>query len=142
MDHWAHLYEDTDALTQGWLRHAAKLLNDCTAAAEAAPAAGRPAAAAGQPPRSVLNVLVSSGQLVATLGKLLLFRLNSYFPIHSTQTALTSAAITAESQRSCDMCSAGARKLQIYAVFLYTLTGADCCIIMLTSQAHLTFGPA
>ena len=77
MDLWAQLYEDTDALTQDWLRHGARLLHDCTAAA-------------GQPARRVQNVLVSSGQLVATLGKLLLFRLDGFFPIHSAQIAVCS----------------------------------------------------
>lgn len=90
-EHWAKLYSDTDELTGGWLRHGAQLLHDCTSAAEAAPAAAQAASAAAgkrnaplpQAPAHVANILVSAGQLVATLGKLMLFHLDSYFPIES-----------------------------------------------------------
>ncbi|KAK9833852.1 hypothetical protein WJX74_007877 [Apatococcus lobatus] len=88
-EHWAQLYEATNELTGGWLQHGAQLLRDCTAVAKAAPAAATQAASAGehaaqrQAPAHVANVLVSAGQLVATLAKLLLFRLDGYFPIEN-----------------------------------------------------------
>ena len=84
MELWVHLYNDTDTLTRGWLRHAAQLLQDCTAAASAAPEAAATSAGAELPAsRRVANILVSAGQLVATLAKLLLFRLDRFFPIQS-----------------------------------------------------------
>ena len=64
------LFEQTDALTGGWLSRAAALLADCSASL---------AAAAGAPGRPVLHQAVTSGQLVPTLGKLLLFRLDAFF---------------------------------------------------------------
>ncbi|KAK9855487.1 hypothetical protein WJX84_010946 [Apatococcus fuscideae] len=84
MELWVHLYNDTDTLTRGWLRHAAQLLQDCTAAASAAPEAAATSAGAELPAsRRVANILVSAGQLVATLAKLLLFRLDRFFPIQN-----------------------------------------------------------
>ncbi|KAK9855488.1 hypothetical protein WJX84_010946 [Apatococcus fuscideae] len=61
-----------------------QLLQDCTAAASAAPEAAATSAGAELPAsRRVANILVSAGQLVATLAKLLLFRLDRFFPIQN-----------------------------------------------------------
>jgi eyes absent family protein 4 len=60
------LYAETDAATGGWLSHAAALLHDCVS---------QLSAAAGCP---VTPVAVTSGQLVPSLAKLLLFKLDSW----------------------------------------------------------------
>ena len=64
---WQQLFAQTDLLTGGWLSHAAQLLKDCTSL---------PASSGSMP---VHHVVVTSGQLVPSLAKLLLFRLSALF---------------------------------------------------------------
>lgn len=63
------MYGETDALTGGWLSHACALLGDCTS---------QLAGAAEQEGREVTHVAVTSGQLVPSLAKLLLFKLGAH----------------------------------------------------------------
>ncbi|KAI3424881.1 hypothetical protein D9Q98_008265 [Chlorella vulgaris] len=67
-DEWEALYQETDAVTGGWLRHASALLADCS----------RQLCDSSAEDREVVHVAVTSGQLVPSLAKLLLFKLGAH----------------------------------------------------------------
>lgn len=71
------LYAQTDAATGGWLSHASSLLAACTAQLAAAPRGGSPGGAGGGAVH-VTHAAVTSGQLIPSLAKLLLFRLDGH----------------------------------------------------------------
>eukprot|EP00850_Spirogloea_muscicola_P000932 SM000003S11177 [mRNA] locus=s3:1403591:1407159:+ [translate_table: standard] len=84
-DLWAALYDETDAYVDGWLSAGRKVLKECEGPtarlkdgiADAGSEAPMPdSGAIGAVARTNTNVLVSSGQLVPTLAKCLLFKLH------------------------------------------------------------------
>ncbi|KAL3161743.1 hypothetical protein ABBQ38_008840 [Trebouxia sp. C0009 RCD-2024] len=129
LSNWNWLYNATDKLTKGWLKHGARLLQQVTASAKASPGVSGddmqrfPSNASTSSWQSVcgdafghtmmdqhltklmqktsgvdqwmetdenadvVNVLVTTGQLVPTLGKLLLFKLDGAFKATSVYSA-------------------------------------------------------
>ncbi|KAL4437248.1 hypothetical protein ABPG75_004387 [Micractinium tetrahymenae] len=80
---WEVLYKETDAITGGWLSHASSLLAACTAqlgGGSIACAADGGGSSCGGPPLEVVHVAVTSGQLIPSLAKLLLFKLGGHIP--------------------------------------------------------------
>lgn len=69
------LYNETDAVTGGWLSHAASLLTACSAQLPSCGSGGSGGSAYSGGPLRVTHVAVTSGQLIPSLAKLLLFRL-------------------------------------------------------------------
>ncbi|KAH9607065.1 hypothetical protein KSS87_004994 [Heliosperma pusillum] len=73
IDHWNELYEMTDSYTEGWLSSARTLLQRCSAQS------GSPnhASATNDTEIQCISMIVTSGSLVPSLVKCLLFRLDS-----------------------------------------------------------------
>lgn len=75
------LYNETDKVTGGWLSHASALLAACTAQLGGGSiACAADGTADGSAPLEVVHVAVTSGQLIPSLAKLLLFRLGEHIP--------------------------------------------------------------
>ena len=90
---WANLYSQTDAACKGWLQHGCCLVQDC-ASMTWQPGQGKivqgsePAPLTKQMLR-VHNVLVTNGQLVPSLAKVLLFRLHAAFSAEDVYSSRT-----------------------------------------------------
>lgn len=75
------LYEDTDAATCGWLSHGAALLAACSTQLAVAASNGSGNGGGGAGDSGLVHVThaaVTSGQLIPSLSKLLLFRLDGH----------------------------------------------------------------
>jgi hypothetical protein len=69
-----------DSMTSGWLTAAAQLLQGAIEEGEEAVRRASDGAVGQGTPRTVHHCVVTTGQLVATLGKLVLFGLDRWFP--------------------------------------------------------------
>ncbi|CAD7700016.1 unnamed protein product [Ostreobium quekettii] len=81
---WHKLYQETNRETQGWLDFGRKFL-------QAMVEHGAPMGTSQR--RPVVNVVVSSGQLIPTLAKIMLFRLNAFFQIENIYSSWGSSKI-------------------------------------------------